>query len=36
MCYNIQYINDIILAVLELIYVLLQIAIALKGDSTSS
>lgn len=32
--YNVQYINDIILACLELIYTLLQIALALsKGDS---
>lgn len=31
--YNIQYINDIILSVLELIYTLLEIAIAIKGDS---
>ena len=32
--YNVQYINDIILASLELIYTLLQIALALsKGDS---
>lgn len=30
--YNIQYINDIILAVLELIYFALEIAIAVKGD----
>lgn len=32
--YNIQYINDIILSSLELLYTALQIAIALKGDST--
>ena len=31
--YNIQYINDIILSSLELIYTALQIAIAVKGDS---
>ena len=32
--YNVQYINDIILACLELIYTLLQIALAVsKGDS---
>ena len=31
--YNIQYINDIILSCLELIYTLLEIAIALKGNS---
>ena len=30
--YNIQYINDIILSVLELIYTLLKIAIAVKGN----
>jgi Zn-dependent membrane protease YugP len=30
--YNIQYINDIILSVLELIYTLLEIAIAVKGN----
>jgi Zn-dependent membrane protease YugP len=34
--YNVQYINDIILASLELLYKVLQIAIALKGGSTSS
>ena len=34
--YNIQYINDIILASLELLYKVLQIAIALKGGSISS
>jgi hypothetical protein len=34
--YNIQYINDIILASLELIYTLLQIALALSGKSTTS
>lgn len=32
--YNIQYINDIILSTLELIYFALQIAAAAKGDST--
>ena len=31
--YNVQYVNDIILSSLELIYTALQIAIALKGDS---
>ena len=31
--YNIQYINDIILSSLELLYTLLEIAIALQGDS---
>ena len=31
--YNIQYINDIILACLELLYTALQIAIELKGNS---
>lgn len=31
--YNVQYINDIIIASLELIYTILQIAIALKGNS---
>ena len=33
--YNIQYVNDIILSSLELIYTALQIAIAIKGDSTN-
>jgi Zn-dependent membrane protease YugP len=33
--YNIQYVNDIILSSLELLYRVLQIAIALKGDSSS-
>ena len=33
--YNIQYVNDIILSALELIYTALEIAIALKGDSNS-
>ena len=33
--YNIQYINDIILASLELIYNILQILIAIKSDSSS-
>lgn len=33
--YNIQYINDIILASLELIYTLLQIAIAIKSDDNN-
>ena len=31
--YNVQYINDIILSSLELIYTVLQVAIAIKGDS---
>ena len=31
--YNIQYINDIILSSLELLYTALEIAIAVKGDS---
>ena len=31
--YNIQYINDIILSSLELLYTALEIAIAIKGDS---
>jgi Zn-dependent membrane protease YugP len=31
--YNIQYINDIILSSLELLYTLLEIAIVLQGDS---
>ena len=31
--YNIQYINDIILSSLELLYRVLEIAIAIKGDS---
>ncbi len=30
--YNIQYINDIILSSLELLYTILEIAIALKGN----
>jgi Zn-dependent membrane protease YugP len=34
--YNVQYINDIILASLELLYKVLQIAIALKGGSSVS
>ena len=34
--YNIQYVNDIILSSLELIYKALQIAIALKGDGGSN
>ena len=33
--YNVQYINDIILASLELIYVVLEILIAMNGDSKS-
>lgn len=32
--YNIQYINDIILSSLELLHTLLQVAIAIKGEST--
>ena len=31
--YNIQYINDIILSSLELLYTILEIAIAVKGDT---
>ena len=31
--YNIQYVNDIILSSLELLYTVLEIAIAVKGDS---
>ena len=31
--YNIQYINDIILSSLELLYTAIEIAIAIKGDS---
>ena len=34
--YNVQYVNDIILASLELLYNVLQIAIALQGNSSSS
>ena len=34
--YNVQYINDIILASLELIYTALKIALLLKGHSTST
>ena len=30
--YNIQYINDIILSSLELLYTILEIAIAVKGN----
>ena len=33
--YNVQYVNDIILSSLELIYTALQIAIKIKGDSNS-
>ena len=33
--YNVQYINDIILACLELIYTLLEIALAFTGNSNS-
>lgn len=32
--YNVQYVNDIILAALELLYVILEIAIAVKGQSS--
>jgi Zn-dependent membrane protease YugP len=32
--YNIQYINDIILSSLELVYTILKIAIAIKGNSS--
>ena len=32
--YNVQYVNDIILASLELIYTILEILIAVKGDSS--
>lgn len=34
--YNVQYINDIILSVLELIYNILKIVMMIKGDSSSS
>jgi Zn-dependent membrane protease YugP len=34
--YNIQYINDIILSSLELLYRALQIALIVKGGSNSS
>ena len=34
--YNIQYVNDIILSSLELLYNILQIAIAIKGNGSSS
>ena len=34
--YNIQYVNDIILSALELIYMLLEIAIAYKGNGSTS
>jgi Zn-dependent membrane protease YugP len=30
--YNIQYVNDIILSSLELIYTVLEVAIAIKGN----
>ena len=33
--YNVQYVNDIILSALELLYILLQIASAFSGDSSS-
>lgn len=33
--YNVQYVNDIILSSLELLYTILEIAIALKGDINS-
>lgn len=32
--YNVQYINDIILSALELIYVLIEIAGVIQGDSS--
>ena len=34
--YNVQYVNDIILSSLELIYTALQIAIAVKGNSSNN
>ena len=34
--YNVQYINDIILASLELLYTILRILAALQGNSSSS
>jgi Zn-dependent membrane protease YugP len=34
--YNIQYVNDIILSSLELIYTVLEILIAVKGNSSSN
>jgi Zn-dependent membrane protease YugP len=34
--YNVQYVNDIILASLEMVYYALQILMAVKGNSTSS
>lgn len=34
--YNIQYVNDIILSSLELIYTALEIAIAIKGNDTAN
>ena len=34
--YNVQYINDIILACLELLYTILQIAIAINGKSSKN
>jgi Zn-dependent membrane protease YugP len=34
--YNVQYINDIILSSLELLYTLLQIALALTNNSSPS
>ena len=34
--YNVQYVNDIILSSLELIYTALQIVIALKGNNSSN
>ena len=33
--YNIQYINDIIISSLEMLYVMLEIAIAVKGNGKS-
>jgi Zn-dependent membrane protease YugP len=34
--YNIQYVNDIILAALELLYKVLEIALAVKNGSSST
>lgn len=34
--YNVQYVNDIILASLELIYTILQIAISIQGNSSDN
>ena len=33
--YNVQYVNDIILSTLELIYILLEIVVAINGDGNS-